>query len=250
MKKAVIITGASSGTGYTIAEKFASEGYNIFLTSRSQADADAAAERIRQRFPVEVKGYQLSGKADRDVYEMFSDIEGMEVSLKTIVLNAADLGMNMPCLTAEIDAFRRVLETNLCWNFLLAQQAALQMREGGGAIVFIGSNTCRRAIKNRSAYIASKGGILSLSKALAVELGEYQIRVNTVIAGSIKTSRWELLDEEGKAQKKRRVPIGDIADFEDIANAAWFLGSELSGNVTGAEIVVDGGADAQLFPGS
>ena len=250
MKDAVIITGASSGTGYTIAEKFASEGYTVILTSRSQADADAAAEKIRQKFHVDAKGYQLCGKAGSDVYEMFSEIEGRAVKLKAVVLNAANLGMNMPCLTADVDSFREVLETNLCWNFLIARQAALQMKNEGGAIVFIGSNTCRRAIKNRSAYIASKGGVLSLSKALAVELGEYHIRVNTVIAGSIKTRRWDLLDEKGKEEKKKRVPIRDIADFEDIANAAWFLCSELSGNVTGAEIVVDGGADAQLFPGS
>ena len=250
MKNAVIITGASSGTGYAIAEKFASEGYTVLLTSRSQDGADLAAEEIRKNYDVCAKGYRLSGKAGSDVYEMFSDIKGMDLRLKAVVLNAADLGMDMPCLTTEMDRFREVLETNLCWNFLIAQQSALQMKEGGGAIVFIGSNTCRRAISNRSAYIASKGGILSLSKALAVELGLYHIRVNTVIAGSIKTRRWELLNDEGKEAKKRRVPIGDIADFADIANAVCFLSSESSRNITGAEIVVDGGAEAHLFPGS
>ena len=248
MKNAVIITGASSGTGYAIAEKFAAEGYTVFITSRSQDSADLAAEGVRKKYGVHTKGYQLSGKAGSDVYEMFSDIKGMDLCLKAVVLNAVNLGINMPCLTTEIDCFREVLETNLCWNFQIAQQSALQMQKDGGAIVFIGSNTCRRAISNRSAYIASKGGILSLSKALAVELGVYNIRVNTIMAGSIKTRRWELLNKREKDEKTKKVPIRDIADSTDIANAVWFLSSELSRNITGAEIVVDGGADAQLFP--
>lgn len=249
MNKAVLVTGSSGGTGYAIAEKFASEGYAVMLTSRNESAAVKAAGRLTDKFGIFAKGYKLCGKVGDDVYDMFCDIRGMNYELKSLVLNAADLGMNMPVLTTELDLWRDVIETNICWNFMLAQQAAAQMRENGGTIVFIGSNTCKRAIKNRSAYIASKGGLLSLSRALAVELGEYGIRVNTVLSGSIKTSRWDGLDDNIKQMKCGRVPVRDIADFDDIANAVWFLSTGMSKNITGSEIVVDGGVNAQLFPG-
>ena len=111
---------------------------------------------------------------------------------------------------------------------MIVRQAALRMRQQHkGAIVFIGSNTAYRAIPNRAAYCASKGGILSMSKAFAVDLGPYGIRCNVVLPGT---------------------PIGDISDFEDIANAAFYFGTDLSKNVTGAELVVDGGMMSQLYP--
>ena len=141
-----------------------------------------------------------------------------------------------------------MFETNLVWNFMIIRQAALRMRERQeGAIVFIGSNTSYRAIPNRAAYGASKGGINGMSKALAVDLGPYGIRSNVVLPGTIKTARWV---EMGSKQivNGTLTPIGDISDFEDIANAAWFLGSSESKNITGAEIIVDGGMSCQLYP--
>ena len=109
-----------------------------------------------------------------------------------------------------------------------------------GTIVFIGSNTAYRAIPNRSAYCASKGGINAMSKAFAIDLGPYGIRSNVVLPGTIKTQRWV---EMGSKQivNGELTPIGDISDFEDIANAAWYLESDESKNVTGTEITVDGG---------
>ena len=89
--------------------------------------------------------------------------------------------------------------------------------------MFISSNTAYRAIPNRAAYSASKGGINSFSKALAVDLGKYGIRSNVVLPGTIKTQRWV---EMGSKQivNGTLTPIGDISGFEDIANAAWYLG--------------------------
>ena len=146
--------------------------------------------------------------------------------------------------TEDIEVF----ETNLVGNFMTVRQAAIRMREKGkGAIVFIGSNTSYRAIPNRAAYSASKGGINSMSKAFAVDLGKYGIRSNVVLPGTIKTQRWV---EMGSKQivNGTLTPIGDISDFEDIAAAAYFLGSDMAKNITGAEITVDGGMTAQLYP--
>jgi len=119
--------------------------------------------------------------------------------------------------------------------------------QGRGAVVFISSNTAYRAIPNRMAYCASKGGINSLSKAMAIDLGKYGIRSNVVLPGTIKTARWVSMGNK-QIVNGELTPIGDISDFEDIANAAFFLGTDLSKNITGTEIIVDGGMSCQLYP--
>lgn len=248
MKNAALITGASSGTGFQIARKFAENGYAVFISSRNEADAQAAAQKIQSEYSVFSEGFQMSADDLIATDTAFQKISSLGFYLDSLILNAADLGINMPVLTTDINDWMRVINTNLGWNFYTVQKSAAIMKQHGGSIVFIGSNTATRAIKNRSAYIASKGGISALTKALAVELGEYGIRVNCLAAGSIKTVRWDALSQDAKNEKKSRVPINDIADFEDIANSAWFLASNMSKNITGTVLTVDGGADAQLFP--
>ena len=122
------------------------------------------------------------------------------------------------------------------------------MREKGkGSIVFISSNTAYRAIPNRAAYSASKGGINAFAKALAVDLGKYGIRCNVVLPGTIKTERWVQMGNK-QIVNGTLTPIGDISDFEDIANACLFFGTDMSKNVTGSELIVDGGMSCQLYP--
>ena len=116
-----------------------------------------------------------------------------------------------------------------------------------GSVVFISSNTAYRAIPNRAAYSASKGGINSLVKALAVDLGPFGIRCNVVLPGTIKTERWVQMGNK-QIVNGQLTPIGDISDFEDVANACWFFGTDLSKNITGTEMVVDGGMTCQLYP--
>ena len=248
MKKAVLITGASKGTGFAIADKFAKEGYAVFITSRDKPSAEKAAETIKNNYGTYALGLKLDSDSEADIDIAFDEIQKSGFYPETLILNAADLGLDMPVLTTDITDWLRVINTNLGWNFLIVQKVARIMTARGGSIVFIGSNTANRAIKNRSAYIASKGGINSLVKALAVELGEYGIRINCVMSGSIKTERFNSLSYQVQEDKKHRVPINDIADFEDIANAVWFLSCDMSKNITGTQIVVDGGASAQLFP--
>lgn len=186
--------------------------------------------------------------------DIFNDIDSLDRFVETVILNSADLGFGtdpvkgMDFFTVSVEEFQRVFETNLVWNFMIVRQAAFRMREHHkGAIVFIGSNTSYHALPNRSAYGASKGGINAMSKSFAIDLGPYGIRSNVVLPGTIKTARWV---EMGSKQivNGTLTPIGDISDFEDIANAAWYLGSDQSKNVTGTELTVDGGMTAQLYP--
>lgn len=254
MKRAVFITGAASGTGFAIARRFAAEGYDVFITSRTEEKGAAAAAAIAKEFGVFAKGYALDIRDENRIKDIFADIDATGRIAETVVLNAADLGFGtdpakgMDFFTVPVEEFQRVFETNLVWNFMIIRQAALRMRQQNkGAIVFISSNTAYRAIPNRSAYCASKGGMNAMSKALAIDLGAYGIRSNVVLPGTIKTERWKKMGSK-QIVNGELVPIGDISDYEDIANAVWYLGSDQSKNVTGTEIAVDGGMSSQLYP--
>lgn len=253
-KRAVFVTGGTIGSGFATAERFAKEGYDVFITSRDEARAQKAAAEVAKKYGVFAKGYGLDIRSEQAVIDVFCDIDSLDRFVEVVVLNSADMGfgkdpaIGMDFFTVSVEEYQRVFETNLVWNFMIVRQSAIRMREHGkGSIVFIGSVIATRPIPNRSAYCASKGGISSLSKALAVDLGPYGIRCNVVVPGTLKTERWK------KMGKKRIVegdmtPLGDIPESEDIANAAWYFGSNESKNVTGAEIIVDSGMVSQYYP--
>ena len=254
MKKAVFITGGTVGTGLVTAEKFAQAGFHVVITSRDEARAREAAAQVAEKYGVEGVGYGLDIRDEERVKAIFADIDAKGLFVQTVVLNSADLGFGEDpakghnFFEVSVEDFQRVFETNLVWNFMIVRQAALRMREQHkGAIVFIGSNTSYRAIPNRAAYCASKGGINAMSKAFAIDLGPYGIRCNVVLPGTIKTARWVKMGSK-QIVNGDLTPIGDISDFEDIANAAFYFGTDLSKNVTGAELVVDGGMMSQLYP--
>lgn len=254
MKQAVLVTGAHMGTGYAIAEHFAKQGWDVFLTSRSGDKAAQAAKAISDTYGVFARGYESRIGSEQQIIDMFRDIDATGRFVETVVLNAANMGFGsdpakgLDFFTMDVEDFRNVFETNLVWNFTIVRQAALRMKEQQkGAVVFVSSNTAYRAIPNRAAYSASKGGINALSKALAVDLGPYGIRCNVVLPGTIKTERWQGMGSK-RVVDGSLTPIGDISDFEDIAGAVWYLGTDASKNVTGAELIVDGGMSCQLYP--
>lgn len=249
MQPSMLVTGGTKGTGYAIAERFAREGYAVFITSRQEEAAVQAARKIADNYGVPAKGYALGVTDEKQVADVFGDIRRQGYLIRTVVLNAANLGIGMDPLTVTREDFMAVFQTNIGWNFSIIQQAALQMKEAGrGSIVFINSNTAYRAIPNRCAYAASKSGLLGLARSLALDLGQYGIRLNSVLAGMIKTDRWLTNYNDCRNAPSNYTPIGDIAEFSDIANAAWYLGSDESRNTTGAELTVDGGNMIQLYP--
>lgn len=255
MSSAVLITGAQSGTGYGIASFFARQGWDVFITSRSEEKAGAAAKQLADTYGIFAKGYGCDIRNEQQVIDIFRDIDRTGRFVETVILNAANMGFDpkdpaagQDFWTVPVEEFQKVFETNLVWNFTIIRQAAVRMREKGrGAVVFVGSNTAYRAIPNRAAYSASKGGINALSKALAVDLGPYGIRCNVVLPGTIKTERWVSMGNK-QIVNGELTPIGDISDFEDLANACWFLGTDMSKNITGSELIVDGGMSCQLYP--
>ncbi len=253
--KTALITGACINTGVAIVEKFASNGYDIIFTGRNPDKVLAKQKEYQEKFPdVRILGYAIDSLIDERtvdeeaVKRMFVDMDEKGLFADTLVLNAADQGLGLAIFENPLTDLMRVINTNVVWNYCLCEHAAHRMKaHGGGNIVFINSNTAYRAIPNRVAYVASKGGQLGLMRALALDLGPYKIRVNAVLPGMIRTDRWEKAPDFYATVPSRFTPIGDVATGEDIADAVYYLAAHAR-NTTGAELVVDGGNTIQLYP--
>ena len=255
MKKTVLITGACINTGVAIVEKFAGEGWNVVFTGRNPEKVSIAEKEYQRKFPnVTIQGYAINSLLDeRTVNEqaidkLFADLDKKDVFVEALVLNAADQGLHIKIFENPLCDFMRVLNTNVVWNYAFVERAAFRMKkQGGGSIVFINSNTAYRAIPDRIAYEASKGGQLGMMRGLALDLGKYNIRVNAVLPGMIKTDRWEKNPEFYKNVPSKYTPLGDVAVGEDIADGVWYFATAAR-NTTGAELVIDGGNTIQLYP--
>ena len=257
MNKCVLITGATVNTGYGVAEKFAKEGYDVVITSRGEESMLRAVTALGKAYPaVNVYGYALAlvnednSINEAGINDMFADLDKKGITVSCLVLNAANLGIRQQIFKNPLSDFVNVINTNVVANYALSQAMAARLveKKEKGSIVFVNSNTAYRAIPDRIAYTTSKSGALGLMRALAFDLGKYGIRVNAVLPGMIKTDRWQNNYNDCRNALSNYTPLGDIADFEDIANAVYYFGSDQSKNTTGAELTVDGGNMIQLYP--
>lgn len=247
-KKCALVTGAVRNSGLGIARKFLAEGVPTFITSRVEADAAKVAEELTKEFGVPCFGLGYSPRnAKEETDPMFKRIEELGYYVDSLVCNAADLGRWMDPLTVEADKWEDVILTNIMGYFLPARCAARQMIANGdpktGTIVFIGSINYRDALPERSAYIATKGAIRSMTKGLALDFAKYGIRINCIAPGPIWTTRYDEWTPEETVQRTAKVPLNSITTKEQMGNFAWFLSSETSQNMTGSVMIVDGGMD-------
>lgn len=253
--KTALVTGACINTGVAIVEKFASEGWNVVFTGRSPEKVKEAEKNYRAEFPdVEITGYVLNALLDertvdeKGVEDLFGFLDEKGIFIETLVLNAAEQGLGIKAFENPLTDFMKVINTNMTWNYCICEYAAERMKEkGGGNIVFVNSNTAYRVIPDRIAYSASKSGQLGMMRAMAFDFGKYNIRVNAVLPGMIKTDRWEKNPEFYANVPSKYTPIGDVAVGEDVADAVWYFAAHAR-NTTGAELVVDGGNTIQLYP--
>ena len=253
--KTVLITGACINTGVDIVKKFASEGYAVVFTGRDPEKVRTAEEGYKNAFPnIPIYGYAIDSILpdgtvnEAGVEALFDELTAKNIFVETLVLNAADQGLGMKLFESPLSDFTRVLNTNVVWNFCMAERAAAVMKDnGGGNIIFVNSNTAYRAIPDRVAYVTSKGAQLGMMRALAMDLGKYNIRVNAVLPGMIRTDRWVKNPDFYAKVPSRYTPIGDVADGADVADAIYYFAAHAR-NTTGAELVVDGGNTIQLYP--
>ena len=246
----VLITAGAKNTGFAIAEKFAENGYDVAITSRSSEEIAKAAAAIREKYGVKVKGYTMELTDVAGIRAVFAQIKADFGRLDTFVANAANLGVGNDFLDIDEDEYDSVVDVNLKGSFFSAQEAARIMKEQekGGAIVFMSSVHSHQCIFGRSLYSASKGGINILMRAMAIELAQYHIRANCIIAGAIRTDRWDGQTPEQEAKRRANWPLGIESTGEDIANGVFYLGTDLSKTVTGTELTVDSGISISLLP--
>lgn len=234
-----LVTGGGSGIGAATCRVLAERGDRIVCVD---IDADAARRTAA--------GLDEAIAVGADV----TDASDLERVVTTAVAQLGAIHNAVTCAGIEIgghaldvDAatFRRIVDVNLTGSFLTAQAAARSMRDSGtgGSIVLIGSLNSQAALPGASAYVASKGGVLMLGKALALDLAPHGIRVNVIGPGVTDTpmSADTLADPERSAAFLDRIPLGRPADPAEIGRAAAFLTSNYASYVTGAFLPVDGG---------
>ena len=247
--KTIFITGATENTGLAIARHFASNGYDVALSSRSKERACKTALDLSNEFQINSKGYALNLTDINDITEVFGKVKEDFGQIDVFVANSANLGIGVGVMNTSPDDFDSIMYVNARGTFFCCQKAASAMIEQGyGNIVIIGSIQSKGAVRGRTVYSMSKSAVSSLTKCLAYELGEYNIRVNSVVAGAIHSSRWDNLTEDELNLRRNRYPLGREASEQDIANAVFYLGTELSSSTTGIDLIVDSGLSTCLLP--
>lgn len=238
-----LVTGAGRGIGVAIAAALGQAGAHLVLAARTFSEVEAVAEAIRQgggdAEPVELDVRDLA-----QVDALVSDGPPFDV----VVSNA---GTNRPKRLIDVteEDYEAVLGLNLKASYFLARASAKRMIETNthGSIIFMSSQMGHVGAPNRTLYCASKHAVEGLTKAMAVELAPYRIRVNAIAPTFVKTPMTEpfFQDRTFAEQVLARIPLGRLSLPEEIAAAAVYLASEASRTVTGTSLKVDGGWTAQ-----
>ncbi|WP_069864632.1 SDR family oxidoreductase [Pseudomonas citronellolis] len=244
--KVALITGAGAGIGEATAILFAEQGARVVLADRNYALAAAVAERIgNNAFALEVdvaKAEQVQAMVEKTV-EHFGGID--------ILVNNAGFGCLGTVVSLDEDAWDSVIDVNLKGVYLCSKYAIPELvKRGGGAVVNLASTISVVGIKDRAAYVAAKGGVAALTRAMALDHSAEGIRVNSVAPGVINSSYYDKMfqqvpdPEAFRKALEARSPLNKMGDPLDIANMILFLAADDSKFATGAMFTVDGGYTA------
>ena len=238
--KVAIITGASRGIGAAAARTFAAAGATVVLAARDEQALAAVAENISAS-----GGQALAVPTDvgdpTSVERLVAQTLDAYGRLDAAFNNAGDGHMPTPLADIAVDDFDRVVRVNLKGVFLCMKYEIPAMLKGGGAIVNMSSTAGLRGVRGIAGYVASKHGIIGLTKAAALDYAAQNIRVNAVAPGPIRTDRISGLSEEAREPIVRAVPMGRIGRPEEVGTLAAWLCSDQAGFITGATIPIDGG---------
>ncbi|MEG1433286.1 MULTISPECIES: SDR family NAD(P)-dependent oxidoreductase [Eubacterium] len=240
--KVAIITGASRGIGYAIAQAYIEEGAKVALCGSRIASAEKAAGALKKVYP------------EADILPIgvdISDTESVDAMVKAtmahygkidILVNNAGVTSTKQIFDMTDDDFESVLRINLVGPFKCIRAVAKEMVGRGGAIINTSSMVGTYGGKMQTAYSSSKFGVNGLTKSCAKELGPYNIRVNAVAPGAVLTDMVaEFVDDATMAAIKGFTPLGRMADPKELAGAYVYLASEQASFTTGTIIHVDGG---------
>lgn len=240
MSKIALITGGNSGLGYATAQKFCKKGFKTYVLGRNpEKTHNACKEMGENAVPLIFDLTELE-----KIPEMVAEIAKKEGKIDVLVNNA---GINMKKEFTEVtdEEFNRILHTNVTSVFALSREVVKIMKENeGGNIVNISSMAAQYGIPKVIAYSASKTAIEGMTRSMAVDLAQFNIRVNCVAPGFIKTPMTAKALNSEPARKEKvfsRTPMGKMGDPEDIADAVFYLASAEAKFTTGIVMPVDGG---------
>lgn len=246
-QKVVIVTGAANGIGRAIAKGFGAEGAYVVVNDVNREGAEAVVNEIRgQGGSARVVVADVSSKEEVDL--MFDQVLEEWGTVDVLVNNAGITSPTLHFLEADEAWWRRIIDVNLTGCFLCSHRAAhIMARKGSGVIIHLSSGGATRAHRGFTAYDASKGGIEALTRAMALDLAPYGIRVNALVPGAIDTSN---LDQEAHRFREQSIPMGRVGKVEELATPALFLASDDASYMTGHCLVVDGGMLSQQRSGA
>ena len=237
--RSALVTGSGRGIGAAIAAAYAAEGASILIADRNPATAAATAARLRD---TGAKAEHIVG----DVAEPGDCAAMVERCISTfggidVLVNNAGVAFHSLFVDTKLEDWERVLRINLTGPLLIGQAAARHMMaHGGGRIINIGSTSGQRGATGRSAYGAAKAGLMQLTRIMAIELASFEIAVNAIAPGPIRTDITNHGPEQTDAYLDR-IPMRRYGKAEDVAGAALYLASDECQFVTGNTINVDGG---------
>lgn len=252
--KVAIVTGGNQGIGKGIARGLAGAGANIVIGDikidlEHEAETANAVTEIKRDFSVEALGLKVDVRREADNVELVRRTLDRFGRIDILVCNAGIGGGGILPQDMAVAKWDEILETNLRSFFIAAKAVYPAMKEeGGGKIISIGSMTSIFGVGAFSAYGASKGGVLQLTRSLAVAWARDNIQVNCILPGWINTGLSEAAKRNNQDLEERvmaRTPAGRWGETVDLVGCALFLASMASDFVTGAAIPVDGGYAAQ-----
>ena len=240
--KTIVVTGAGSGIGRSLALRFAQAKAKVAVNDISEEDAFGTVQIIKKSggtataIPGDVS-------VSSQVHQMFQAVHEKYGPTNVLINNAGLVSPMLHFFEATEDWWRRIIDVNLTGHFLCCQAAAKAMaRNGGGSIINMSSGGATQAHRSFTAYDASKGGIEAFTRALALDLGPYSIRVNALMPGSIDTSG---MNSEDRMHRGENIPLVRVGESHDLTGPALFLASNESSYMTGDVLKVDGGMLAQ-----
>jgi meso-butanediol dehydrogenase / (S,S)-butanediol dehydrogenase / diacetyl reductase len=243
LKKTVIITGGGSGIGKAIAVAFAREGAKVVIAGRDSKKLESTAAEIGG----ECFGVTADVSSAADVQKLVSAAIDRFQSINILVNNAAVLLPGTAESLSEED-FDQTFNINVRGLWLLSRAVLPKMRAaGGGSIINIVSVLSLVGARNRVAYAASKGAVMAMTKAMALDHAAENIRVNCIAPGIVATEMVEKFNTDQAARRQREAmhPMGRFGQPEDVGSAAVFLASDESRWTTGSVMTIDGGYSAQ-----
>ncbi len=248
--KVVLVTGSSRNTGVGIAALFIREGAKVIICGTTAESTSKGAAELRS---MGLDGF-IEAPCDisnlEQVKQMFALIKEKCGRIDILINNATAMGLHPIFHEINPEDFMSVINTNVYGTFIVSQEAVKMMLQQPerGVIVIVGSNTSSSAIRKRTAYITSKGGLDALTRSMAIDLAPLGIRVNMVAPGYIHSERWNYLSEDVKKRRRLNTPLGTEAYAEDVAQVVAFMASDASRCVVGERLLVDSGSGAQCYP--